>query len=55
MHEAIWDAFVSALVRLRRRFPDLSITLVTTSPAVRRIFELTEMHRLFQISDSVPT
>ena len=44
------SAFVSALVRLRRRIPDTEITLVATSPSVLRIFELTEMKRLFRIS-----
>jgi anti-anti-sigma factor len=48
------SAFLSALVRLRRRLPDCSITLVVVTPSVRRIFELTEMHRLFQIVRSLP-
>lgn len=43
------SAFLSALVRLRRRLPEASITLVVESPSVRRVFELTEMHKLFQI------
>jgi anti-anti-sigma factor len=49
------SAFVSALVRLRRRVPDAEITLVATAPSVRRIFDLTEMHRLFAISDEMPS
>jgi anti-anti-sigma factor len=44
------SAFLSALVRLRRRLPECPITLVVESPSVRRVFELTEMHRLFRIS-----
>jgi anti-anti-sigma factor len=48
------SAFVSALVRLRRRLPGCPITLVATTPSVRRIFELTEMHRLFQIVRTPP-
>jgi anti-anti-sigma factor len=43
------SAFLSALVRLRRRLPANAITLVVEAPSVRRIFELTEMHRLFTI------
>ena len=43
------SAFLSALVRLRRRLPECSITIVAVTPSVRRIFELTEMHRLFEI------
>jgi anti-anti-sigma factor len=43
------SAFLSALVRLRRRLPANEITLVVEAPSVRRIFELTEMHRLFTI------
>jgi anti-anti-sigma factor len=43
------SAFLSALVRLRRRLPNSEITLVVQAPSVRRIFELTEMHRLFTI------
>jgi anti-anti-sigma factor len=48
------SAFLSALVRLRRRLPDCPITLVVEAPSVRRIFELTEMNRLFQISQTAP-
>lgn len=48
------SAFLSALVRLRRRLPDCSITLVVDTPSVRRIFELTEMHRLFEIVRTRP-
>ena len=48
------SAFLSALVRLRRRLPHCPITLVVEAPSVRRIFELTEMHRLFQISQTAP-
>ncbi len=44
------SAFVSALVRLRRRFPDRTITLVARRRPFVRIFELTEMHRLFRIT-----
>ena len=43
------SAFLSALVRLRRRLPDSEITLIVEAPSVRRVFELTEMHRLFTI------
>jgi anti-anti-sigma factor len=43
------SAFLSALVRLRRRLPDCPISLIVEAPSVRRIFELTEMHRLFEI------
>ena len=43
------SAFLSALVRLRRRLPQSTITLIVEHPSVRRIFELTEMHRLFTI------
>jgi anti-anti-sigma factor len=43
------SAFLTALVRLRRRLPECSITLIVEAPSVRRIFELTEMNRLFQI------
>lgn len=43
------SAFLSALVRLRRRLPDCPITVMIESPSVRRIFELTEMSRLFEI------
>jgi anti-anti-sigma factor len=43
------SAFLSALVRLRRRLPSSEITLIVEAPSVRRIFELTEMHRLFTI------
>jgi anti-anti-sigma factor len=45
------SAFLSALVRLRRRLPDSTITLVVDTPSVRRVLELTEMHRLFEIVD----
>ena len=48
------SAFLSALVRLRRRLPHATITLVVEAPSVRRIFELTEMHRLFQIEAPPP-
>jgi anti-anti-sigma factor len=48
------SAFLSALVRLRRRLPACSITLVAATPSVRRIFELTEMHRLFEIVRTLP-
>ncbi len=48
------SAFLSALVRLRRRLPDCHITLVAATPSVRRIFELTEMHRLFEIVKALP-
>ena len=48
------SAFLSALVRLRRRVPRSTITLLVASPSVRRIFELTEMHRLFTIEASPP-
>ena len=48
------SAFVSALVRLRRRVPSCPITLVATSPSVLRIFELTEMGRLFEIPNTMP-
>jgi anti-anti-sigma factor len=48
------SAFLSALVRLRRRLPDCSITIVASTPSVRRIFELTEMHRLFEIVRTPP-
>ena len=47
------SAFLSALVRLRRRLPDWPITLVAPTPSVRRVFELTEMHRLFKIVHSL--
>jgi hypothetical protein len=36
---------------LRRRLPDSTITLVVDTPSVRRVLELTEMHRLFEIVD----
>jgi anti-anti-sigma factor len=48
------SAFLSALVRLRRRLPDCSITIVAATPSVRRIFELTEMHKLFEIVRTPP-
>jgi anti-anti-sigma factor len=48
------SAFLSALVRLRRRLPACSITLVVETPSVRRILELTDMHRLFEIVRSRP-
>ncbi|MDP9106373.1 MAG: STAS domain-containing protein [Candidatus Eremiobacteraeota bacterium] len=48
------SAFLSALVRLRRRLPDCKITVVAATPSVRRIFELTEMHRLFDIVKTLP-
>ena len=48
------SAFLSALVRLRRRLPECPITLVVEAPSVRRIFELTEMHRLFEITRTLP-
>ncbi len=48
------SAFLSALVRLRRRLPSCSITLVVATPSVRRILELTDMHRLFSIEGSLP-
>jgi anti-anti-sigma factor len=48
------SAFLSALVRLRRRLPDCAIMLVTEARSVRRVLELTEMHRLFQISEKLP-
>jgi anti-anti-sigma factor len=48
------SAFITALVRLRRRFPDCDITLVATSPSVLRIFDLTQMDRLFTITDRAP-
>jgi anti-anti-sigma factor len=48
------SAFLSALVRLRRRLPSSAITLVVEAPSVRRIFELTEMHRLFTIETASP-
>ncbi|HEY0395626.1 MAG TPA: STAS domain-containing protein [Candidatus Elarobacter sp.] len=49
------SAFLSALVRLRRRLPACSITLVAQAPSVRRVFELTEMHRLFEIVRTAPS
>jgi anti-anti-sigma factor len=49
------SAFLSALVRLRRRLPSCSITLVVTTPSVRRILELTDMHRLFTIEGALPS
>ena len=49
------SAFLSALVRLRRRLPLNEITLLVEAPSVRRIFELTEMHRLFTISSTPKT
>ena len=48
------SAFLSALVRLRRRLPSCSITLVVGTPSVRRILELTDMHRLFTIEGTPP-
>jgi len=48
------SAFLSALVRLRRRLPNCPIALVVQAPSVRRIFELTEMHRLFEIRSTPP-
>jgi anti-anti-sigma factor len=48
------SAFLSALVRLRRRLPECPITLIVEAPSVRRIFELTEMHRLFEITTVKP-
>jgi len=48
------SAFLSAIIRMRRRLPDAPITLVVVTPSVRRIFELTEMDRLFQIVETVP-
>lgn len=48
------SAFLSALVRLRRRLPNCPITLVVEAPSVRRIFELTEMNRLFEITRTPP-
>ena len=48
------SAFLSALVRLRRRLPSCKITVVAVTPSVRRIFELTEMHRLFDIVKTLP-
>jgi anti-anti-sigma factor len=48
------SAFLSALVRLRRRLPSVSITLVVGTPSVRRILELTDMHRLFSIEGTPP-
>ena len=49
------SAFLSALVRLRRRLPECPITLVVEAPSVHRIFELTEMNRLFQIARARPS
>jgi anti-anti-sigma factor len=49
------SAFLSALVRLRKRLPTCPITLVASTPSVRRIFELTEMHRLFDIVRTLPS
>jgi len=43
------SAFLSALIRLRRRLPNIRITLVVQTPSVRRVFALTEMDRLFEI------
>ncbi len=48
------SAFVSALVRLRRRVPDVEITLAAPAPSVRRVLELTSMHELFTINDAPP-
>ncbi len=48
------SAFLSALVRLRRRLPDCRITIVAATPSVNRIFELTEMHRLFEVVRTLP-
>lgn len=48
------SAFLSALVRLRRRMPECSITLVVQTASVRRVLELTEMHRLFEIVRTAP-
>ncbi len=43
------SAFLSALVRLRRRLPQCPITLIVETPSVRRVLQLTQMDRLFEI------
>ncbi len=48
------SAFLSALIRLRRRLPDCPITLVVEAPPVRRIFTLTELDHLFEIVPKRP-
>lgn len=45
------SAFLSALIRLRRRLSESSITLIVKTPSVRRVLELTEMQRLFEVVD----
>lgn len=50
------SAFLSVLIRLRRRLPECKITLIVKTPSVRRVLELTEMQRLFDVEDrSLPT
>ncbi|HEV3087223.1 MAG TPA: STAS domain-containing protein [Candidatus Elarobacter sp.] len=43
------SAFLSALIRLRRRIPDSPITIVVEVPSVRRIFSITQLDQLFEI------
>ena len=43
------SAFLSALVRLRRRLPETPIEIVVEAPSVQRIFAITELDRLFDV------
>jgi anti-anti-sigma factor len=43
------SAFLSALVRLRRRLPETPIEIVVDGPSVRRIFTITQLDRLFDV------
>lgn len=45
------SSFLSALVLLRNRLPDCSITLYGPSPQVKRIFDIVDFGRIFSIVD----
>ena len=45
------SSFLSALIGLRNRLPDCSITLYGPNPQVKRIFDIVDFGRIFSIVD----
>jgi len=43
------SAFLSALVRLRRRLPETAVEIVVEGESLRRIFRITQLDRLFDL------